>query len=586
MGGELPKHGDQHDAQPTGPAPDARTTLRGAAHRHRRQLLLAGAIIVLAAFVALSITALRRSADRARLAQIGVANVDATTQSVSRLEWQAVAERGLSPQLRAEFDSLHRRVDGYVDQFRALDSADGRELNVQVHAYLAAVTKQLRLLGAHQISAAEQVDTHEVDRSFELLQSQLDSIDGEEQGNATTAATRTDIGIAATLLVGALGLILALWRLDTLRRVAGRRREQDLEVQALHDALTGLPNRRKLLLDLDSELLSADVGSRCVVVLCDLDGFKTYNDSFGHLEGDLLLARLGEKLARTVAPYGTAYRFGGDEFCALLRVDAQGQESLLGACRAALAESGTGFVVRASLGAVTLPEEAADATAALRLADHRMYAEKNSHDSSAKQQLRDVIMRVHVEQDPDLHDHLNDVAQLAAGVGRVLGLGDLEVADLVRAAEFHDVGKIAIPDSILHKPGPLDDGEQEFMRRHTLIGESILSAASALTTVGKLVRSSHERYDGGGYPDGLCKDEIPLASRIVFVCDAFKAMTTDRPYRQAMSEEDALAELEHFAGTQFDPAVVAAFVVELAALKAASRREPETRPFSLPAVVA
>ena len=147
--------------------------------------------------------------------------------------------------------------------------------------------------------------------------------------------------------------------------------------------------------------------------------------------------------------------------------------------------------------------------------------------------------------------------------GDRLGLDGGEVADLVRAAELHDVGKVAIPDSILQKPGPLAPDEQQLMRRHTLIGENILSAASALAGVGRLVRSSHERFDGTGYPDRLQHEEIPLASRIIFVCDAYDAMTTDRPYRKAMSEEHAVAELRRCASTQFDPAVVDAFVAEL-----------------------
>jgi diguanylate cyclase (GGDEF)-like protein len=369
-----------------------------------------------------------------------------------------------------------------------------------------------RLIGARSIRASPSYNAGSI-------------IGDMERSDANKAATATDVGVTVSLLLGGLGLILTLWRLDRLRGTAARRREHDLEFLALHDVLTGLPNRRKLLLDLEGEAHQADTGSPCVVVLCDLDGFKGYNDSFGHLEGDLLLARLGEELARRVAPYGTAYRFGGDEFCVLLRVDEHELESALAACRAALSESGSGFDIRVSIGAVSLPGEAADASTALRLADHRMYAHKNTKDSSAKQQLRDLIMRVHVEQDPRLHDHVHDVAELAAGVGRELGLDELQVADLVRAAELHDVGKIAIPDSILQKPGPLNATEQEFMRRHTLIGESTLSAGPALVGVGQLVRSSHERYDG--------------------------------------------------AGTQFDPAVIEAFVAELTTRRAARPHEAD-----------
>ncbi|KKL13086.1 hypothetical protein LCGC14_2529270 [marine sediment metagenome] len=134
---------------------------------------------------------------------------------------------------------------------------------------------------------------------------------------------------------------------------------------------------------------------------------------------------------------------------------------------------------------------------------------------------------------------------------------------MVRAAELHDVGKMAIPDEILHKPGPLDDGEWGFVRQHTIVGGRILGAAPALLPVAKLVRSSHERYDGCGYPDAVAGEEIPLGARIVAVCDAFDAMTSDRPYRKSMSTAEALAELSSCAGSQFDPQVVEAFRAEV-----------------------
>jgi HD-GYP domain-containing protein (c-di-GMP phosphodiesterase class II) len=132
------------------------------------------------------------------------------------------------------------------------------------------------------------------------------------------------------------------------------------------------------------------------------------------------------------------------------------------------------------------------------------------------------------------------------------------------AAELHDVGKVAIPDAILNKPGPLNEDEWAFMRRHTLIGERIVAAAPALCGVAKLVRASHERWDGGGYPDGIAGENIPLGARIVAVCDAYDAIVADRPYRGARSSAAALAELRRCAGTQFDPAVVEAFAAALA----------------------
>ncbi len=555
-----------------------RSRFRRPARVHVQLWLIAGLIAIVAALLAFSITALRGHADGARQVQLIVAELAAEAQRISRIEWEAVAGRRLSPELADELRTVHRRVDGLLHEYERGNPADGRRLSAQTHRYLAAVEKQLALLEAGRAAESEEVDEREVDPSFARLRRRLALIDVAERGKAERAAARTDLGVTASLLLAALVLIVALWRLDSIRGAAARTRHQDLEVQALHDALTGLPNRRKLMLDLEQQLGRCDAGERCVLILCDLDGFKAYNDTFGHLEGDLLLVRLSDKLAAAVAPHGTAYRLGGDEFCALLRVDRDDLAPALAACHSALRESGGGFDIRASIGSVALSEEASDSSNALRLADQRMYSQKNDRGTSAGQQLRDLILRVLAEQNPGLHDHVHDVARLAAGVGRALGLNDADVAGLVRAAELHDVGKVAIPDSILHKPGPLDPDEQRFVRRHTLIGESILNAAPALAGIARLVRSSHERYDGGGYPDGLREEEIPLPSRIIFVCDSFHAMTTDRPYRRPMKEEDALAELKRCAGTQFDPAVVDAFAAELAALRTARRHAAVQRP--------
>jgi len=164
-----------------------------------------------------------------------------------------------------------------------------------------------------------------------------------------------------------------------------------------------------------------------------------------------------------------------------------------------------------------------------------------------------------VERNPELVDHSTDVAGLSEAVARSMGLSDAAVREVRHAAELHDVGKVGIPDAIIEKPGPLDEEEWTFMRRHTVIGERIVSAAPALAEVAVLVRSSHERYDGGGYPDRLGGEAIPIGARIISVCDAFDAMTADRPYRAALTPQDALAELRRCAGSQFDPRVVEVF---------------------------
>jgi diguanylate cyclase (GGDEF)-like protein len=357
------------------------------------------------------------------------------------------------------------------------------------------------------------------------------------------------------LAVSALVLIvvrLALTVLENIQMADSSKRE------ALTDALTGLGNRRKLMFDV--EVAVAGEGTT-VLVMFDLDGFKLYNDQFGHLAGDTMLAHLGHRLQHAVGGVGEAYRLGGDEFCVLLRCDLADAGEPIAAVVDALSSHGDGFAVGASHGMVEIPAEAESPTLALRLADHRMYAKKGNRRGSAGEQTHKVLLGLLKEREPDLHDHLCHVGELAADVARKLGLDAGQADEIRRAAELHDIGKAAVPDAILNKPGPLDEHEWAFMRRHTYVGERILAAAPSLAGVAPLVRSSHERWDGEGYPDGLIGDAIALGARIIAVCDAFDAMTTTRPYAAARPAESAIAEVRRAAGTQFDPHVVDAFVV-------------------------
>jgi diguanylate cyclase (GGDEF)-like protein len=367
-------------------------------------------------------------------------------------------------------------------------------------------------------------------------------------------ATAPSAGYLDDISAPALSLFGVALLLMTFAGVSLRASRRELETAATCDVLTGLPNRRAFLADLER---GAARGARAVLLLFDLDGFKDYNDSFGHLAGDALLARLGHTLARAVEPEARAYRLGGDEFCIL--GDAEHRRSLELSATAALTEHGDGFAVTASYGAVVMPDEVTVGGEALRIADQRMYAHKNSGRISAGRQSTDVLLAALAERHPDLEGHLGGVAELAIAVGRRLGVQDEPLDQLRLAAELHDVGKVAIPDAIVDKPGPLDDDEWAFMRRHTLIGERIVAAAPALGPVARLVRASHERWDGGGYPDGLAGSDILLGARIVAVCDAYDAIVADRPYRRGRSAAEALEELRRCAGTQFDPAVVEAF---------------------------
>jgi diguanylate cyclase (GGDEF)-like protein len=327
--------------------------------------------------------------------------------------------------------------------------------------------------------------------------------------------------------------------------------------EALSDALTGLGNRRAMIADL-SAAVDPTHPQPTILVLFDLDGFKAYNDGFGHPAGDALLELLGHRLQRAVAPEGaTAYRMGGDEFCILAPADDPGR--VVWAAWSALSERGEGFEVGCSYGVAEIPEEAASVEAALRVADRRLYEDKASGRPSGEHQSADMLLALIDERGAGLREHAEGVARLAELTAERLGLSEEEILEAGLAAKLHDVGKDAIPAAVVSKPGSLNPAEQRVIERHTLIGERIIRAAPDLVPVAMLVRSSHERFDGTGYPDGLRGEEIPIGARVLAVCDTYDAMVTDRVYQNRVSPMDALAELRRCAGTQFDPRVVEVF---------------------------
>jgi diguanylate cyclase (GGDEF)-like protein len=353
---------------------------------------------------------------------------------------------------------------------------------------------------------------------------------------------------------GAAGIVA--WRLNENVRARMRAVQGELSVISHTDSLTGLGNRRRLMADLE---LALQQGDPTVLVLLDLDGFKAYNDTFGHGAGDALLARLGQRLATTLAGRGSAYRHGGDEFCVMAPAASDTAASLAALAVDALTEASGTFTVSAASGAVLLGEEAHTVSSALRLADARMYVQKAAQRTGAGRQAKDVLLATLTERSPDLGRHTTGVAELSVAVGRNLGLPDDELVAIRQAADLHDIGKLGIPDAILDKPGPLTPEEWTFMHQHTVIGQRIVAVAPALVRAGALIRSSHERFDGAGYPDRLAGEQIPIGARVIAVCDAFEAIVSDRPYRAARSPQEALAELRRCAGEQFDPAAVAAF---------------------------
>jgi diguanylate cyclase (GGDEF)-like protein/putative nucleotidyltransferase with HDIG domain len=384
--------------------------------------------------------------------------------------------------------------------------------------------------------------------------------------------------LLSAALVGPL-LAIALYQRSTYRALRAMK-------LALTDPLTGLGNHRHFHDRLERALIEAD-RKACSFSLCliDVDDFKRVNDLFGHPAGDRVLSRL----ASTLRQNGEAFRLGGDEFALLLpQYDETEAVSTASSIIDRIAHLGLEHIgsVTVSAGVATFPRQAPDRGELIRLADSALYWAKENGKNRVHVYRPDVVELAELRRlatgpdrlarfraaaslakAVDLRDtytgsHSARVAELAARVASRLGL-DREQVELARlAGSLHDLGKLAIPEEILRKPGPLTGPERLVLERHPQIGFRMLDSLG-IEPVAEWILHHHERWDGTGYPDRLPGSEIPLGARIIFVVDAYDAMTSDRVYRGRLSQEEALAELERCAGTQFDPGVVAALADEL-----------------------
>jgi two-component system, cell cycle response regulator len=378
--------------------------------------------------------------------------------------------------------------------------------------------------------------------------------------DATTVAACAVIGGGSwvtAMLVGAIfGAVATLTSISitgTPRGVAAP------EQETLIDVVTGLPNTNKLLADLDSALVGGDKDRVLTVYLFALSGFKEYNDAYGEACGDALLAWLARKMRDAVGDYGNAYRMRGGTLALLAGGSERFTTALFASAASALNEIGDGFQISCDVGKATLPGEAATPQAALELAARRAHKHSTErHVRSGRRAPTDAIEALRLVRPR------HEVAALATKIARRLAVAVGDFEHLEAAVDLCDVGNIAVPRAVLGYPGRLQGHEWQFILLHTLVGERLLSGGLGMEAVGRMVRSSHERWDGSGYPDGLAGEAIPLASRIVFVCSAFHDMTSDRPHHPALEPADALVQLDLGAGTQFDPEVVRMFREEFA----------------------
>jgi diguanylate cyclase (GGDEF)-like protein/putative nucleotidyltransferase with HDIG domain len=349
---------------------------------------------------------------------------------------------------------------------------------------------------------------------------------------------------------------------------------------ALTDPLTGLANHRSFQERVQRELVAAEArGLALTLCMIDIDDFKRVNDLFGHPAGDSVLAQVAARLRQN----GEAFRLGGDEF-ALLLPGKSAREALPIArnvvTRISALDLGDVGSVTASAGIASFPSQAYGRDELIGLADSALYWAKEhgknrvhvyrpevielaelrrlarGPDRAARFRAAASLAKAVDARDTYTGSHSTRVAELGAWIAARLGL-DAEKVELTRlAGSLHDLGKLAIPEEILRKPGPLTPPERLVLERHSQIGFRMLESLG-VDPVAEWVLRHHERWDGTGYPDGLQGEEIPLGARIIFVADAYDAMTSDRSYQGRLTPEEAVAELERCAGSQFDPEIVA-----------------------------
>ena len=339
-----------------------------------------------------------------------------------------------------------------------------------------------------------------------------------------------------------------------------KKNRQEIEYLGYHDALTGLFNRRFF----DEEVRRLDTARNLPIsiIIGDVNSLKLTNDAFGHARGDRLLKEMAKQISKACRCEDIISRWGGDEFIMLLpKTDEKTAESICSRIRENCSKvrmSEINFSI--SLGYETKSEAGTPINDVIKRAEDYMYRNKSISGASLRRSNIDSILLALHEKSPREREHSNRVGELCRAIGQAMNLSEKDIDDLGLAGLMHDIGKIAITDTVLNKEGRLTTSEWVEMKRHPEIGYRILSASNNMSYIAEYVLMHHERLDGSGYPNGADEFQIPLQSRILAIADAFDAMTSTRPYRQPVSDVSAARELIRCSGAQFDPKIVDVFV--------------------------
>ena len=338
--------------------------------------------------------------------------------------------------------------------------------------------------------------------------------------------------------------------------------EESLRSAGFSDTLTGLYNRN--FFETEMNRLGDGRHAPLGIIIFDVDGLKFINDTMGHESGDSVLTTIAGILKENFRSSDIIARIGGDEFAVLLPdIDQAGIQGIVQRVRQSVEQLNsrqTQIPLSVSMGQAVSTRDNPDIPELFREADNRMYREKMQREQSSRNSTVQGLIQAMEARDFIAEGHGDRLQDLAGSLARDMDMSQQETNDLLLLARFHDLGKVGIPDRILFKPGPLTDEEFREMKRHCEIGERIARSIPDLAPISEWIRAHHEKWDGTGYPLGLRGEDIPLPCRILALADAYDAMISDRPYRKALTREQAVAELRRCSGTQFDPDLVERFV--------------------------
>ncbi len=345
------------------------------------------------------------------------------------------------------------------------------------------------------------------------------------------------------------------------RNIEDRKKtEAEILYLSYHDQLTGLKNRRYF----DNSIRMFEENERIplTLIMADVNGLKLTNDAFGHKAGDLILEKVANILTDSCGNNGIAARIGGDEFILLLpETDAKCAEKIIEKIDTAITrEKCETIILSLSIGFAVKTNAVENIDEIFKKAEDDMYRHKLAESSSMRNQTINLIMKTLYEKNNREMLHSKRVSERCELIAKNLDLDNNSVNQLRLAGLMHDIGKIGIAETILNNPVRLAKDEWAEIRRHSEIGYRILSSVNEFSEIADCILEHHERWDGEGYPRGLSGNNISLQARVISIADSFDAMTSDRPYRKALSEEDAVAEIGKCSGTQFDPVIAKVFV--------------------------